>query len=475
MKYIIFLLITLSTSLAWATYDISLDAIDSIADNTTRVYVDDNSTFFDGQKTAPGALTDKCDYWKVSYEAEYSGGQCRQPSQNDWEFATYSGTQVRMLYFKENGTDPYDCASSGNTYKVPDAYWWNCHSDQTIGDQDGDGLADDVDDDPWVAATQADPNTTPTDFFEAKKAYDENGNLIYSEIWKANEYGEIIEVEQYGDENAYNDIKAGLSDGTIIEDNPFDNPFTDPLNSNVRDISELDQALATDINGEYEGNTPLETSDNEVNYDSNEDLTDGQTDPGSQTTTEQLDYTNQFSTMIDNQNTQISNQQKMADRQDTSNKLLAEIADNTSKNNTAVVNGEYDGPTADEIADSVVGETDGQLNPDTSSLDTAETGAQDAFNTANDLTVDAPTEYQQKTDIDEKIDAIETDQTVTDIKDIFTNTQVQATGDPCFYYDYKGHTIDFCVDNFQSQLNTWGLLMVSISGLHALLIVFRRR
>ena len=59
--------------------------------------------------------------------------------------------------------------------------------------------------------------------------------------------------------------------------------------------------------------------------------------------------------------------------------------------------------------------------------------------------------------------------------DALNGVDLTASGSCSFDYNWKGHTITFSVCAFQDSLNTFGSILLMISGFNSLLIIFRRR
>jgi len=258
----------------------------------------------------------------------------------------------------------------------------------------------------------------------------------------------IVVGEPWQDSGDYIDMVGGEDPADV---NPHD------------DISEIDNSLGEDIS---------ENAFDDIDH--GDDFAQGDDSTGNTTDTEHLaDIVDNTKVIADNQNTQGEILEEISDKLSAIGKI--EYHQQTNPQITVEVESES-GPTAEEIADAITGDGTGLgLSPDVSGLDTAQGNAEDAFDTTNDLSVDAPTEYQQKTDISDKIDEIENNTTVQSIKNIFTDSELDITSSPCLNYDYNGNNIAFCVDKWDTELTAWGVIMLSLVSLHSLLIVFRRR
>lgn len=274
-------------------------------------------------------------YWVSCFEyREYDGEYYDQSGNRKWYY-----NKINFTYDDdEENCDDGD--NDGDTYLFcqdcddNDPEVWQFNADGTgclVTDIDGDGIDDVVDPLP--------NNPNNENYYVSKTAYDENGELIYSEIWVSNEYGEIIDIIEYGDATAYNEILNGLAEGTTNQITPYENPFTseyfetydlDGLNtflSTAKDGSEMELGLGK--------NPDSTTSDTSITSDapttndpgSSSGSATGSSDPGTTTTTDNLDYSNQFSSMIANQNAIITNQK------DYSNQFGAIISNQISQIN----------------------------------------------------------------------------------------------------------------------------------------------
>jgi hypothetical protein len=409
---------------------------------------------------------------------------------NDFSpYGTYSCADFRANYPKYDGTyywgiicdcagDPWPCGTCANSgdgcFRIGRVRVVGVTRDPATTDTDGDGLVDNVDPFPNDPTVQ-DPNTTATQAFFAKKVYDSAGNLVYAEVWKANQFGEIIDVENYGDENYYNDIKAQIADGTIIENNPYTNPFDDSLNTDVLDIADLSQALATDINGEYEGNTPLEGDSGTQTVAGNDPIDDtGATDPGSTTTTDQKDYTSQFGAMIANQDKQISNQAAIAQRQDTTNKTLAEISGKLDSPSIVTIGGVGDTSTGEGLSQAEVEAAVGNALDSENAEAETEAGnlsgvADPTFDT--DISGDIPEENL----LSDILDGLRANNPVTAYID---SIDLQTTGACEMEFDWsfgeQTHTTKLSMCQYQSDLQTWGTVLLSVTTILSIVMVVRR-
>lgn len=244
----------------------------------------------------------------------------------------------------------------------------------------------------------------PERAFPAKTVYDENGNKLYEEYWIANDYGEIIDIERWGDENAMNEIKNGLRDGSIVEDTPYNNPFNDiAYDDKIIDYDDIPRVADTNINGEFppiyyelgfnpdstmhqtnSGDVQDYTANTDNNHTSGDNTT--QSDPGIDNNQLGAVISNQ-NVMIANQNAQILNQRAQSTKTDVSNNLLSGIKstneellmqgihNNRNQNSSLekqdttnqllsdlVSKEETSGATAQEIADAMDAKNDENLN-----------------------------------------------------------------------------------------------------------------
>lgn len=363
--------------------------------------------------------------------------------------------------------------------------------DPSTNDLDGDGVVDNQDcfaNDNTVGIGQPSSNPMTDDgvqtYFNLEKVFDANGNLIYQKSMGFDADGNITGIYEFGDPTAAGQILAGNMEGTVISNTYYEGVQDDPLNDNVHDVTDLEDDLQTDINGGTQETGIPFTPDTSTNTSTPPgDQATPTPDPGADTTTETLDYSDQFGAIIENQGKQMTNQNNERQLSENRNSLLSDIKnklDNLGGGTTVLPGEGYDGPSADEIGqavDSHLSDTTGmgEVDKTSSEMDQAETSATTAFSTENTLTNDAPEDYREKRDIGTKVDEIDSNSTVLGIKSLFTNSQIIASGDPCLNWNYKGEQIDLCVDQYQSQLQTWGAVIMSLVGLHCFLIVFRRR
>jgi len=214
-------------------------------------------------------------------------------------------------------------------------------------DSDGDGIPDDVD--PYPNSG----NDVAESFFSLIECYDENGDAVYKEIALFNEFGEMIGVETYGSRSEYENIVAGIEEGTVISNPMTEDPLHDPLNNDLHDIDDLLDYTKQDVNGSTEGNDSILPNVGDTNeIDPPPDNLGDVTDPGSTITTDQHDYTDQIGAVIDGLNNQIQNQQNQREVTENSNTLLASIktAIDRLNNYGGIV---VDTPSAEEIGQSV--------------------------------------------------------------------------------------------------------------------------
>lgn len=333
-----------------------------------------------------------------------------------------------------------------------------------IQDSDGDGIPDNLD------PTPNGGNEVAQEFFVSKEAFDENGDCVYRQIWTANEFGEILDIVEYGDVTAYNRIKAQEQDGTLIENNPYLNPFKDNENDNVHDIEDLETEMNKKIDGSVQGDLPLFPTNPEQEQDSNETMDDqGVSDPGSQDQTTEKDYTNQLGAMIGNQNTSIANQAAMGQRQETTNKLLSEVSNKLDAPNIITVGANGQPLTSDGVAAGV----SEALESDNAAGETAAggmSGVQDpTFDT--DVTGVVPDENP----VGDIIDGLMQDNPVVGYLE---QISLQTTG-ACelefqWQWDDVTHTNKLTMCEFQDELNIFGGILLSITTILSVIYVARR-
>jgi len=349
------------------------------------------------------------------------------------------------LYTCELSSDPCDYDSDGDGLTDctdPDNYdGW----DGPPPDSDGDGLPDSLDPFPDDAryfqyrevGFYTDENGLVTErVYEFKDA---DGNTKYMSVGESGE-GDEINIVPFSDFSDGQNFIDTFGDGSqsYEDDNPVSSDSTD---------------------GYIDPDNLNSNEDNQV-------LDDGNDSTGNTT---ELDH---LSDIVDNTKKTMDNQQVISDQlTDISNKIGQ---GNELLSGIGAGQGESNSPSAEEIAEEIVGDAPGDISPDTSELAGELTDAATAFGTENSLLTDAPEEYREKTDISEKITELTEDPTVTGLRAILTGTEVTVSGSPCVNWTYNGESIQMCVDQYDSALHTFGALLLSLVGVHALLIVFRR-
>lgn len=354
--------------------------------------------------------------------------------------------------------------------------YWDDVTDSSTTDSDGDGVMDDLDCDahhepPAVTDTDGDGLNDDVDPFPNSTA-----NFVYKKVGEYLDGSDQVTGTMY---QAYDTATGETSYITLGSPGDNDDFWAIIGGESWQDADSYNEMIGNDVVDTIDSSMPeggvTDPFDPGTfdNTDHSADWEDGNDSTGNSTDTEHLqDIVDNTNTMNENLKTQGEILQEISEK-------VGAIGDISYSGTISVDTPEVTvegGATAEEIAEELIGDGTGtDVSFDGTALDNAQQGAEDAFDTTNDLAVDAPLEYQQKTDLEDKIDEIETNSTVQGIKDIFTDSSVSAVGSPCFTYNYKGSNIDFCVDVADSALNTWGALMMSLVTLHALLIVFRRR
>jgi hypothetical protein len=369
-------------------------------------------------------------------------------------------------------------------------------------DYDGDGISNDYDPTPNEAEV--------LEYYIAATAYDENGDLIYAEVYAANEYGEIVDVITYGDEEAYNMIENGLAAGTATSNVVYEDPFEHPDYYDILDQDELESFLATDQDGNamelalYPTFDEENTSDTSLAGDQTAETDPGSTsgtstattDPGATTTTDTLDYSSQFGVMIANQTAQIENQKdytgqlstiisnqgkQIAQGNDIEDLEIAQLNEQNEIND----NLEKINSTLDEIAENSATGGEGLSQEETTQAvedalanhENTALGLIDLSEIDPEVTSDEiPDDYETETDITTVLDDIEDSSGVTSyIENLLTGNTLTSTGNCSIDFDYMGKTVSFTCCSFADELQTFGILMQSLVGLNCLLIIFRRR
>jgi hypothetical protein len=350
----------------------------------------------------------------------------------------------------------------------------------------------------WPLRTDACPcsgveNTEATQYFTKEKVYNADGDLIYMKIIAADDAGNLLGVYEYGDRNQANEIKSGNQDGIAEENSYYYGLFQDEFNENIHSLDELETELQKDINGDtMEMGLPQNTTQY-ADYNAVEENEPGVTDPGSETATEDKDYTGQFSAMIENQNSYITNQNHQRSISEQTNRILTEISgkmDNQTTNDQNInvsVNSEVDTTTLEEntgttaskitqVADDIRAIKEDMDNIET--YDPSSLDAQDVDFGENDEEDLEPYEMlKEKQNWAEKVIEV---LSTNPFSDALEDVGVEASGDcsVTFYYQMTDHTptrsIDFTLCNQQDTINRWGSVLLIMSGIHALMVIFRR-
>jgi hypothetical protein len=371
---------------------------------------------------------------------------------------------IDTLQFTCESGDPttYDMDSDG----VPDIYDCN-HADNNVGlpvdpDQDGDGLSNDVD--PW-----------PEDggyfqFKEVAQFLDENGDVVGRAFRFKNSLGE----EKY--------MVLGETDDTAIQLLPDRNW----MDGQIYIDTYADQGpVFTENDPTNPGGGGIDQNLVQMDTES-PDLDGGNDNTGNSTETDYLED------IVANTKVNAENQQGIVDAiTEVGNKVAAMGSRITGAIDSQTTSqsdsgggedggtGDYEGPSAEEIGQAVSDSlTDNTGAPtfdgSNQELDDSYLDAQTQIIGDASLAEDAPEEFQEKTDISEEIEDIQNNSVMTGIRGVLEGTTVETSGSCSFFYDYKGTSVEFSVCDFQDELQTWGILMVSMVSLHSLLIVFRR-
>ena len=366
-----------------------------------------------------------------------------------------SGNPKYQIYYKDfyiHETQYDDSTNDLDGDGVPDAD--DCNSmDNTVGadvieDSDGDGIPNDEDIMP--------NDSTSTQYHVLEKVYNADGELVYQKIMTANDNGSVTGVQTFGDEMLAQQIKAGLTDGTVIENSTYENMFDDPFNTNKHDISELNSDLQTNIDGEAQETGLWNTDQTVTEIDSTPSNETGTSDPGSQVTNDNIDNTDQFSTMINNQGAMIQNQTNQRSISEKTNELLAGIK--------SEIEGQQE---TDVYVDTDLGELIGSGSMESYSGTVPDV----QFEGVTETELSEYEELNTKKDwYQEIVDVLATNP----FTDALEGVELQASGSCSLTWDYKGHTIEMGVCGHEAALNFWGSVILMISGLHAIFIIFKR-
>lgn len=188
--------------------------------------------------------------------------------------------------------------------------------------------------------------------------------------------------------------------------------------------------------------------------------------------------------VVNNTNAEVANQNLEIDYLRSINERLGNLQQQNVTNNYSTVNnttnedsgegepGEM--PTAEEIGDAVndaLNENDAPT-VDTSSIDTAIAGFNDATSHTDTLD-DLPNEdHKVRETVDDRAEEIETE--LETASDPIRGTEVTAVGNCSLSWNYNGSTIEMGVCGYESQLQAWGTVILMLCGLHCILIVFRK-
>jgi len=203
-------------------------------------------------------------------------------------------------------------------------------------------------------ACQSDYEPECVNYVMLEQAFDSTGQQVYAKVGCFDIDGNFKDVYHYGDKTQGLRIKSGLEEGYYNTQSYYDGILDDSTNDMHGNWGNLSDVLNRDINGDIQGDLPLPLSMQESETvppppDENEV---GTTDPGSDITTDVLDYTDQFSAMIENQGKQIQNQSNDRELQETQNTLLGKI-ETAIKDISAFGGIVGDMPSADEIGQAV--------------------------------------------------------------------------------------------------------------------------
>jgi hypothetical protein len=348
--------------------------------------------------------------------------------------------------------------------------------DATIVDSDGDGVVDSQDSEPYNpnvstikictgelttnchAGLDIDNTRDISDFENVKiekLVYDANGEIVYAEFQVQLEDGTWVELA-YGNHDLALNIQNGQIGGTITQ--PENLIVSGTLANNL---------LGQDINNNPQ--TPLQPVP--TTSTTNPTIGDTSTDPGSETTTDLIDYTNQFSTMIENQGVEHQIGKSQLD-------IITDLLNETRQTNNLLRAGSGDGDGdgdgegvpwgSAEVGEFLDGETEGDggaegtLHGQDSVPDDSEVNEE----------LEVPTEYQTKDETwKDTIRGYVENNPVTDILD---GIDISVSGSPEVNLNLFGESVTFSASGLDGALNAFGVLLIAMSTFAGIMMVVKR-
>lgn len=367
------------------------------------------------------------------------------------------------------GCPETSCTWSWNVY----AYYYSGSDPGSYydTDSDGDGVGDSTDECPDTAAgasvdgngcSEAQGDTDGDGISNLLDPYPDNADPF---IWKLSVYqqdeqGELTflcirthkgDKKCFGDYNDEEDIYISTDtdwrDSSELEDMAGDNQYTEEL-------VPISESIVADF-------SPMDT----VEFDEGLDNTGNSTD---------TDYLEDI----------VNNTKTIGDNQDKIGQYLKEISDDLKKNNELQAQDQdqqvipfsvnTDAPGADEIADEIKQDVDARdLARDTQ----GESAASDAMDQINGVDTTLPGEFTEQEKPDEDLISTIFGNWISNnpVAQYINDTSIDTTGAACsFTWEYNGTPVNFTMCNFVDEVNLIGTILLGLSGVSALLIVFKR-